>query len=137
MGFTVAWQDMYSKIVEDYMPNEIRLYKAGEKVYDVDTDEWISDPDEVRYEGKARVQPLRTTRWVRVPGNSEPVLTILFSIPISSDVVIDPGLFVDVVTSPLNPDLLRYNFITIEQMDSGNPLERTFYGVVNQENTNG
>lgn len=131
--FSVQWQERNAAVVEKAMVATITVSNPGTPVYDPVTDTW-TDTETVAYgPGKARVQPLRSSRWVTPAGNAAPVLTVLFSIPISSRAVLKVGQEVKVSASPLNPDLLRYTFVVFEMLDSQNPIERTFYATVNQE----
>lgn len=133
--FTEAWQERYSRVPERGMNCQIvvtRTLPDDPAVYDPDIDDWVT-PSVMDYTGKARVQPLRSTRWITPEGNDAPVLTVLFSIPITNAPTLYIGAQATVTVSPLNNDLTRYAFVIAEILDSGNPLERTFLATVNQE----
>lgn len=133
--FTQAWQDRYKGVPERAMNCTVELFHADPDdpaVYDPETDTWVK-PEVIDYTGKSRVQPLRSSRWITPEGNAAPVQTVLFSIPIDSDVTLYVSQQARVLVSPLNGDLTRYQYIIGEILDSGNPLERTFLCTVNQE----
>lgn len=130
--FTPEWQARYKGVPERAMNCQIEIYRVLDAEYDPDTDTW-SDSEVIDYTGKARVQPLRSTRWITPDGNDAPVMTVLFSIPVDTAPTLYVSQQVRVTVSPLNPDLLRYPFVVGEIMDSGNIIERTFLCTVNQE----
>lgn len=134
--FSQAWVDNLKSVPELGMKATILLYNpnVSQSVYDPETDTWV-DVTQTLYTGKARVQPLRSANRTGQGGNETTVQTVLLSIPIDEarDIDIRPELQVEVLTSPLNPSLLGYQFVVTEIMDSSNPLERTFMCTVNQE----
>lgn len=131
--FSPEWQARLKTVPERAMVATVEVFRiVGQPVYDPDTDTWTENKV-VDYTGKARVQPLRSTRWITPEGNDAPVQTILFSIPIDSGATLYIGSQASVLVSPLNADLLRYQYVVGEIMDSSNPLERTFLCTVNQE----
>jgi hypothetical protein len=67
-------------------------------------------------------------------GDDTTAQTVLFSIPVTeNDLDLRTDLLADVTVSPLNPDLVHYQYTIAQIMDSSNPIERTFFCTVNQE----
>lgn len=138
--FSQDWVDALKGVPNRGMKATILLYnpKISQSVYDPETDEWV-DVTQTLYEGKARVQPLRSANRTQQGGNETTVQSTLISIPIDDALALDirPGYQVDVLTAPLNPSLLGYQLVVSEIMDSSNPIERTFMCTVDQETQNG
>ena len=74
---------------------------------------------------KARIQPLRSSVPKEVPGNDTFTQVMLVSYPVTKTATVKVGDILKVTESPLNADLLRYDFRVKELLDSGNILERT------------
>lgn len=137
--FNPAWVAALRGTPESAMAATVLIYdpNSSGRVYNPDTDTW-TDVQTPVWTGKARVQPLRSANNKDQPGNETTVQTTLVSIPV--DAVTEdfrPGLQMDVLTAPLNPALLTYQFVLQEIMDSSNPLERTLMFTVDQETVNG
>ena len=81
---------------------------------------------------KARVQPLGTATKAEEVGDTTFVQRVLFSIPLGGNTgTLNPeSMFVDVIESELNPELVGPVFVLREVVDSSNPIERTFIGEV-------
>lgn len=133
--FSQAWVDSLRGAPESAMDASVRLYwPSTEMVYDEETNDYTSGPDEVLYEGKARVQPLRTASRVESPGNDTTVQGVLVSIPIATRTVdFRAQMSGRVLSAPLNPSLVGYAYVLREIMDSSNPIEKTLIFVVDQE----
>ena len=125
--FDAAWQARYAAIVERTMIATIRVYTPGDAVYDPETDTWTQNDTE-HYAGKARVQPLRTARDVA----DTDVQSVRVQVPINSFAA-RPGMQMRVTASPLNANLLDYEYVIKEVVDSSNPIEQTFECTVNSE----
>jgi hypothetical protein len=133
--FSPAWVDSLKGAPESAMDATVRLYwPATGAVYDPETNEYTTGPDEVLYEGKARVQPLRVAARVDSPGNDTTVQQVLFSIPIATRTVdFRAQMSARVLSAPLNPSLTGYAYVLREIMDSSNPIEKTLLFEVDQE----
>ena len=107
---------------------------SSERAYNTILDTWTTT-ETVIYTGPARVQPLRATSPREVRGNETGIQTFLFSLPIDATaaVAFRTGYLATVTASPLNADLLRYQFVLTETPDSSNPFERTLIFTVNLE----
>lgn len=137
--FNPAWVEALRGAPESGMASTVLIYdpNVSESIYDPDTDTW-NDVQEPIWTGPARVQPLRSANNKDQPGNETTVQTVLVSIPISTNTEnFRAGLQLDVLTAPLNPSLLTYQFVLQEIVDSSNPLERTLMFTVDQETVNG
>ena len=110
----------------------VEIYTEGQRDYDPDTDTWVV-PTTVHYTGKARVQPVRSSREVVKTGDATTVQRVRFQIPVGSTPALRPDVLVKVTSSPLNPSLLTYQFVVVEMVDSSNPFEQTFEATVNNE----
>lgn len=133
--FSPAWQEALRGAPESAMDATVLIYDPNVQndVYDADTDTWTRVPSNI-YSGKARVQPLRSANDIAQPGNETTVQTVLISIPISTNsLAFRPGLRAEVLSAPLNPSLLAYQFVLSDITDSSNPIERTLLFTVNQE----
>jgi hypothetical protein len=136
--FSPAWQEALRGAPESAMDATVLIYSTNSstEVYDADTDTWTRVPTNV-YSGKARVQPLRNANDIAQPGNETTLQSVLVSLPISANVSnFRPGLRLDVLTAPLNPSLLTYQFVLTDIVDSSNPIERTLMFSVDQETAN-
>lgn len=90
------------------------------------------------YSGPARVTPRRGA--LSQPLRENPTVTqhVQFQIPIDRyDFDLRNKCSVVVTDSPLNPTLLSYAYRVHEIVDSGNPIEYTFWCIVDQEVVNG
>lgn len=136
--FTQEWVDSLAHVPEAGMVGAILVTdpRGLDKVYDPDTDTWDYPTAPTVYEGKARVQPIRSDVQRVRPGDSTNVLAIRFSVPVASvGTDIRPGMLVEVTSAPLNPSLLEYVFYVSEGVDSTNPIEKTFHAVTDLEAT--
>ena len=135
--FSDAWAEGLRGTVESGMVAKVRIYipgKPGE--WNDTTNDWEdSEPDTVAYEGKARVQPIRSAADKSTPGNATTVQTVLVSVPreVTVEDVRPDKYQVRVIESDMNPQLLNFQFVLHEVLDSSNPLEKTIYCRVNQE----
>lgn len=112
---------------------DIVVFSVDTETYDDATDTW-SQTTTTYLTDKARVQPVRSSLNNNDPSNETTIQTVLVSVPISNNTVdLKRGLQMSVLVSPLNPQLLRYTFVVDSLVDSSNPLERTFYCAVNEE----
>lgn len=142
MLFTKEWQERYAPIVERSMVATIEIFVPGERIWDQETDTWSSN-DEIIYgplvpdaqsDGRARIQPVRASKFDYVPGNNTDTQNVLISIPVRyNDIDVRPKMQIRVLASPLNTLLMKYQYVFNEIMDSSNPIERTLYCTVNQE----
>ncbi len=107
----------------------------GKPVYDPDTNTYSLPPETVVYAGKARVTPRRAA--LQQPLRENPTITqaVQFQIPIDDGISFDlrTNYKVTVVSAPLNPTLLKYSYVVHEIADSSNPIERTFWCIVDEE----
>lgn len=140
--FTQRWQDGLARSVETAMPAVVRIFTVGESVYVPEENDYAIEtvtlygPTEgVPGSGKARVQPLRSSRYEIQPMDSTYVQTILISIPIGEAQGVDfrPGNQARVLESPLNTINTDYQYVLNEIVDSSNPFERTLLFTVNLE----
>lgn len=133
--FSQAWVDSIKGAPESAMVATVLITDphSSTRVYDPETDTW-NDVSTIVYTGKARVQPLRSAVQKASPGNETTVQTVLVSLPISEKSTnYRPGLVLEVLTAPLGPALLGYQFVLNDVVDSSNEIERTLMFQVNQE----
>ena len=132
--FTERWQEGLSAVAKTGMPATLRLFRLGERVYDPATNTYV-DTTETLYEGMARVQPLRSSRFEPAPMDSAYWQTVLISIPIEDAQGVDFRVAdqARVTEAPLNDSLLKYQFVVNEIIDSSNPFERTLLCAVTLE----
>jgi hypothetical protein len=132
--FTERWQEGLSAVAKTGMPATLRLFRLGERVYDPATNTYV-DTTETLYTGKARVQPLRSSRFEPAPMDSAYWQTVLISIPIEDAQGVDFRVAdqARVTEAPLNEALLKYQFAVNEIIDSSNPFERTLLCSVDLE----
>lgn len=132
--FTQAWVDGLKHAPEAGMAATVDIYTLGDKVYNPATNQYEFTKTFL-YQGKARVQPLRSATPRIMPNNTTSVQTVLISLPIDAVKTEDirPSVQVRVTSAPLNPSLLMYQYVVKEIVDSSNPLERTILTEVNQE----
>lgn len=124
--FTPEWQAAGAASVGTAMPATVRLFRLGTPVYNPATNTY-SDASVTLYSGKARVQPLRGSRYEIQSMDSQYVQAVLISVPISPVQGVDfrVGNQARVLTSPLNTINTEYQYVVNEVIDSSNPLERT------------
>jgi hypothetical protein len=128
--FTERWQEGLSSVAKTGMPATLRLFRLGERVYDPETNTYV-DTTETLYTGKARVQPLRSSRFEPAPMDSAYWQTVLIEDAQGVDFrVADQAR---VTEAPLNDSLLKYQFVVNEIIDSSNPFERTLLCAVTLE----
>lgn len=84
----------------------------------------------VVYSGGARVQPLSTPSQVDAEGDHPFVQTVRFQINNQSTKLDPETMFVEITACANNEHLLGYTFVVKEVLDSSNPIEQTFTGVV-------
>lgn len=131
--FSARWVEGLAPVAEAGMVATIRVYRTdGEPIYDPDEDEWLEDVTEF-YSGKARVQPVRSSREVRNTGDSTYVQRTRFQVPVGSIPDIRPDMLVRVTDSPHNRSLEADVFVVVETTDSSNPFEQTFECTTNIE----
>lgn len=121
------------------MPATVRLFRKNpERIYDPETNTYIDDPIEL-YTGKSRIQPLRSSRFEPAPMDSSYWQTVLISVPIAPVLGIDFRVAdqARVNEAPLNPAILKYQYVVNEIIDSSNPFERTLLCTVSLEATTG
>lgn len=82
------------------------------------------------FEGSARVQPVRIPRRNAETGDVAIDQMIRIQIPLGVYALVPDKTHCRVLTAPLNADLVGKTFILTEVTDSGNPIERTFEGVL-------
>jgi len=132
--FTPEWVQAVKTAPESGMTATVRLYKEVRGAFDPSTNDYAKTVTEY-YTGKARVQPMRETRFVAQPNDSASVQKVLVSFPIDDllgvEVPMDAQL--RVTKCVLNPVLTKNQFIITDLMDSSNPVERTFMFQVIQE----
>lgn len=132
--FTERWAAGLAPVAEAGMVAQIEVYQiVGEGQYDLETDSWTVETEEF-YDGKARVQPVRSSREVQNTGDPTMVQRVRFQIP-RGDYGLLPDQRVRVTSSPLNPALERSEFVIVEITDSSNPFETTFEATTNLEVT--
>lgn len=124
--FTQEWQAGLSRAVRTAMPAEVRFFETGDSIYVPEENDYVTDTTTL-YEGIARVQPLRSSRFEPAPMDSSYWQTVLISVPIEDVAGVDfrVGHQARVTLSPLNPAILKYQYNVNEIIDSSNPFERT------------
>ena len=123
--FSQAWVDENKDVPESAMNCAITITRiTGTGAWDPVTGTVTSTTTTV-LTTKARIQPLRSAVPKEVPGNDTFTQVMLVSYPVTKTAAVNVGDILKVTASPLNADLLRYNFRVKELMDSGNILERT------------
>lgn len=111
---------------------EIGVY-TYERAYDVGTDTWEVETT-TWYLGKARIQPIRGANEAEQTGDTAPIQTFLFSIPVEfQGLPLTTAMDVHVLDSGLNVTLEEYDFRITEITDSSNPIEKTFYAQFNSD----
>lgn len=127
--FTQAWVDRVSPVVKAAMTATIRVYTPDLGAsYDVETDTWTQNPETV-YEGPARVQPVRSSRFQ----SDTTVQTVRFQVPVEDSFDVRVDMHVRVIDSPLNRNLEGREFVVVQIVDSSNPVEQTFEATVDNE----
>lgn len=133
--FNPAWVEALRGAPESAMAATVVIFDPHEssRVYDAETDEWI-EFQTVVYTGKARLQPIRNAGKWDSSGNDTSVQGVLVSIPIAESATnFRPGQQLNVLTAPLAPALLTYQFVLSDIVDSSNEIERTLAFTINQE----
>lgn len=136
--FTQDWVDSLSHIPEIGMVATIKIIQPNRQSsdYDFDTNSY-SDTSQVIYNGKARVQPVRSSGKRKIMASDSSIQNYLFSIPvINNNIDLRVKHQVFVTEAELNPTLLNYVFTISEIGDSSNILERTFYCISDQQREN-
>lgn len=120
--FSAKWVAGLAPVAEAAMVATIEAFTVipGSEVYDPDEDEWVEDRT-VHYTGKARIQPLRSSRDQAATHTQR----VRFQVPVNRYAP-EPDHQVKVTVSPLNPALLTAQFVVVENTDSSNPFETTF-----------
>lgn len=138
--FSQKWVDGLAPVPESAMAGRIRIYdpSTSEATYNPVTNTYESNPVVV-YEGKARLQPLRTAGFINNNANDSINQALEVQIPIGTTKSSDfrPKLRLKILESPLNPSLLGFMGALREVLDSSNPFERTLVFDVNVESTDG
>lgn len=130
--FTPEWQAAGAASVDTAMPAKVRIYRIDteDSVYDPETNTYVF-ATETLYGGepgaKARIQPLRGSRYEIAPMDSQFVQAVLVSVPIATSQGVDFKVSdrVLVLESALNTINTAYQYVVNEILDSSNPLERT------------
>ena len=123
--FSQEWVDENKDVPESAMNCAITITRiTGTGAWDPVTGTVTSTTTTV-LTTKARIQPLRSSVPKEVPGNDTFTQVMLVSYPVTKTATVKVGDILKVTASPLNADLLRYDFRVKELMDSGNILERT------------
>ena len=140
--FTSDWQAGLAASVETAMPATVHLFRLGESVYNPATNQYDTEtttlygPEEgVEGSGKARVQPLRGSKYEIQAMDNQFVQAVLISIPIGEAQGVDfrVGNQARVLASPLNEINTAYQYVVNEIVDSSNPFERTLLCSVSLE----
>lgn len=132
--FTQQWQTVLSSIPVMFFPATIRVYIPGAgREYDLATDTWIANPDTDLYTGQARLQPLRSARDAKNPGDDTSVQAVRLQVALNAIPALETNHRVQVVLCPTNRDLENYIYVVNEIVDSSNPIEQTFEATVNNE----
>lgn len=123
--FSQAWIDENKDVPESAMNCAITITRiTGTGAWDPVTGT-VSSTTTTVLTTKARIQPLRSSVPKEVPGNDTFTQVALVSYPVTKTATVKVGDILKVTASPLNVDLLGYDFRVKELMDSGNILERT------------
>lgn len=123
--FSQEWVDENKDVPESAMNCAITITRiTGTGAWDPVTGT-VSSTTTTVLTTKARIQPLRSSVPKEVPGNDTFTQVMLVSYPVTKTATVKVGDILKVTASPLNADLLRYDFRVKELMDSGNILERT------------
>ena len=123
--FSQEWVDENKDVPESAMNCAITITRiTGTGAWDPVTGT-VSSTTTTVLTTKARIQPLRSSVPKEVPGNDTFTQVMLVSYPVTKTAAVNVGDILKVTASPLNADLLRYNFRVKELMDSGNIIERT------------
>lgn len=135
--FTQGWVDGLRHVPESGMICTVVITDPDieDLVLDMETGQYTGgEPTVILGPIKARIQPLRSAVPRDRAGDDARVQTVLVSMPVETlSVPLTSAYRLKVTVSPLNPDLLRYEYRIRELLDSGNPLERTILCDVNQE----
>lgn len=132
--FTQEWVDGLKAIPAQFMPCSIQIAEEAETpLWDEQTRTYIVNRP-VLYSGPARVTPRRGALQQPLRENPTIIQHVQFQIPIDEyDFDLRNNCLVLVQSSPLNPRLLNYAYRVNELVDSGNPIEYTFWCIVDQE----
>lgn len=124
--FTAKWQS-------GLVPGQLAAQACTVKVF-TQTEVYANNTATVTeaqiFSGSARVQPVRIPRRNAETGDVAVDQTIRIQIPLGVYAVVPDKTRCRVLTAPLNADLVNKVFILTEVTDSGNPVERTFEGVL-------
>lgn len=125
--FNTVWQKHLQPSTEAAYNAEIELVYTdltnGGPTFDVDTGDYTYPETEVQvFQGKARVQPLRTA----TEKSGTQIQTILVSVA-QLDLDVRPKHIMRVLSCATNPVLTNYKYVVYEVTDSSNLIERTFY----------
>lgn len=133
--FTQEWIDGLKAIPTQFMTATLKIaLPQARAIYDPATNSYNVPPETVVYTGSARVTARRAA--LQQPLRENPTITqaVQFQIPIEgNDFDLRNNFSVTVQDSPLNPWLLKYAYRVHEFVDSSNPIERTFWCIVDQE----
>lgn len=137
--FSPQWVAGLRGAPDEHMTVPIRIIDSEieDAVYDRETGEFVTNPEAIVYTGVARVTPRRTALQHPIPGNTTNTQNVQFQIPITA--VTEGGLNlrprrhrVVVDDAPLMPALETFLFTVSEVVDSGAPIEYTFWCHVDQ-----
>jgi hypothetical protein len=133
--FTQEWVDGLKAIPAKFMPCTIRIYRQTvAPVWNPEITGYSPAVEEDLYVGAARVTPRRGALNKPLRENPTVTQTVQFQIPIDGyDFDLRNDCIVQVISSPLNEVLTDYSYRVHEVVDSGNPIEYTFWCIVDQE----
>ena len=133
--FNTAWVESLRGAVERWFTATIVIYTTdiGDLEYDTKTGTYepASTPVPV-FEGKARVQPIRTARAL----SNNAADTVVRSVRVQiADTALKLGVNfrMKVLESELSPSMQNFNYTIYDVLESTNPFERTFEAQVDTE----
>lgn len=137
--FTQEFIDGLKAIPAKFMSATVKISRRdAQPQWDPETGTYTTPSDTVLYEGPARVTPRRAALQQPIRENPTVIQNVQFQIPIDGyDFDLRTNCLVTVTNAPLNPTLTKYAYRVHEIVDSSNPIEYTFWCVVDEEVING
>lgn len=123
--FTEKWRDYFSPVVDRGHNGKATIFS-------------LEDPDVDIISGNVRIQPVRSSVYFKHldADTTAQVVLISFNHETVGDYDVRPKHRIEVTECELNTVNTKFYYSLQEVMDSGNPLERTFYCQVDTEVVN-
>lgn len=130
--FSTAWQSQLQSSQTPFQNCVIQLLVYAEGGWNSTTNTYDPVTETLIFEGRARIQPVRSPRRENVTDNRTHTQVVRFQV---ADTTADvrPDMWVRVTDGGLNPNLPNQEYKVTEIHDSGNLIERTFEAVTDVE----